>query len=278
MIADNQTNYLFLADKLPVKCNVFFQSFKLLLADCGINPELIPKTKDIWAVDFMPIQVRTDKFVRFKYYPTYLRTKALQKTISDVDHICESIGIQTIKSDIILDGGNITRTTDKVIMTERVFKENPSIERKKLISDLHELLEIEKLYFIPVQPYDFSGHADGMVRFFDEDTLLVNDFSKEKPSFYEAFEMAISKLRLNCIKIPYNPYENLKDISAKGDYINYLQMKDVVILPKFGIYEDDIVLRQFEDIFKDSKVTSIECNEIAEDGGVLNCITWNIRK
>jgi len=277
MITDNQTNQLFLSDKLPDKFPDFYRAFKLLLIDCGIKPELLQPTNDIWAVDYMPIQVRSDKFVRFKYYPSYLRTKTLEKTISDVDTICEFLGIQTVKSDIILDGGNISRTSDKVIMTEKVFKENPTIERKKLISDLHELLEIDKLYFIPVQPYDFTGHSDGMVRFYDEDTLLINDFSKEKPSFFKAFELAISKMGLNCIRIPYNPDSNTNDLGAKGDYINYLQMEDIVIVPKFGIDEDDIVLRQFEDIFIGKKVTSIDSNAIAEEGGVLNCITWNIR-
>lgn len=55
-------------------------------------------------------------------------------------------------------------------MTDRVFKDNPTYERKKLIKDLYELLQVDKLYFVPEQPGDFTGHSDGMVRFVDEHT------------------------------------------------------------------------------------------------------------
>src|SRR5687767_1359296 len=148
MITDNQTNFLFLADTLPKKYLNFYQRFLKVLDNCKIAVELLPQTKDIWAVDYMPIQVEVDKFVRFSYRPSYLmRYKKWIKTISDVDSICNDLGIQTVKTDIVVDGGNVTRTTNKVIMTDRVFVDNPSYDRKQLIRKLYELLEIDKLYF-----------------------------------------------------------------------------------------------------------------------------------
>lgn len=41
--------------------------------------------------------------------------------MSDVDKICGLIGIETIKSNIIIDGRNVTKTTDKVIITDQIF-------------------------------------------------------------------------------------------------------------------------------------------------------------
>ncbi len=131
----------------------------------------------------MPIQVDSSKFVRFVYNPSYLKSKKIQKTISDVDEICEQIGIETIKSNIVLDGGNVTRTTDKVIMTDRIFIENPNYNRKQLIKELHDLFQVDKLFLVPEQPKDFTGHSDGMVRFIDEQTVIINDYKLEKPEF-----------------------------------------------------------------------------------------------
>jgi len=227
----------------------------------------------------MPVQTELDKFVRFTYNPSYLQTKKLLKTISDVDTICSNICIDTVKTDIILDGGNVTRWTNKVIMTDRVFKDNPSYERKQLIKELYDLLQVDKIYFVPEQPGDFTGHSDGMVRFVDENTVIINDYKhkKEKEWFYRAFEIAIHNTGLDYIIIPYNVYDNKSIDHANGDYINYLQMENTVIIPTFSIKEDDLAVRQLETIFAGQNIQTVESNEIAYDGGILNCITWNIK-
>jgi agmatine deiminase len=277
MITDNQTNFLYLADTLPKKYAAFYRRFEEVLKNCNIRYDLLPNTKDVWAVDYMPIQIDPNRFIQFVYNPSYLQTKKYLKTISDVDAICNEINIETFKSNIILDGGNITRWKNKVIMTDRVFKDNPSYERKQLITQLYELFQIDQLYFVPEQPTDFTGHSDGMVRFIDENTVVINDYSQDKEWFHRAFEIAIHNTGLNYIKIPYNVYNNHSINHANGDYINYLQMENTIIIPTFGIKEDDEAIRQIETIFTGQTISTIDSNEIANDGGILNCITWNIR-
>ena len=278
MVASSQTNLLYLADTLPKKYPAFFQRFEKLLKECKINFQLLPGTKDVWAVDYMPVQVRRNEFVRFVYHPQYLQTDQYVKTITDTDAVCKSIGINTIKNKIVLDGGNVVNSANKVIMTERVFKENPSYEREDLANELKQLFQTDELFFIPEQPYDYTGHADGMIRFVDDNTILIKDYKNESANFRKAFEKAIRKTGMENILIPYNPYKNENKDQANGAYINYLQMEDVVIVPIFGLEEDESVVKQFEQIFKDSKVLAINANEIAKDGGVLNCISWNILK
>ncbi len=279
MITDNQTNFLYLADTLPKKYPDFYARFEKALMNAKIDFKLLPKTKDAWAVDYMPIQIELNSFVRFLYRPPYLtKYKKYLKTISDVDAICDEIGLSTNKTDIILDGGNVIKSSNKVIMTDRVFVDNPNIDRKKLLNQLHELLQVDKLYFIPEQPKDFTGHADGMVRFIDDNTVVINDYSREKAWFYRAFEIAIHNTGLDYIRIPYNVYDNKSDNYANGDYVNYLQMENNVFIPTFGINEDDAAVKQFEKIFSGQNITTIDSNEIAFDGGILNCISWNIKK
>lgn len=278
MISDKQTNFLYLADTLSKKYPNFYECFEQVLNKCKIKFDILPQTKDVWAVDYMPIQIEMKKFVQFVYNPPYLQSKKDLETISDVDIICELIGIDTIKTNILLEGGNVTRTVNKVIMTERVFADNPTYGRKQLMKDLHNLLQVDKLYFVPEQPNDFTGHSDGMVRFVDEQTLIINDYKLEKKEFRRAFELAIRKTGLDFIKIPYNPYNNDNFDQANGDFINYLQMEKTVIVPTFGINEDDEVVKQFEKIFAGETILTLPSYEIANDGGVLNCITWNILK
>lgn len=277
MITDRQTNFLYLAGTLPIKYPDFYKRFESVLNDCNILFDFLPQTKDVWAVDYMPIQTDLNNFVRFVYNPSYLQAKKYLKTISDVDEICKAIGIETFKTDIIIDGGNVTRWTNKVIMTGRVFKDNPTFERKQLIRELYELLQVDKIYFVPEQPGDFTGHSDGMVRFVDENTVIINDYKQEKEEFYRAFEIAIHNTGLDYITIPYNVYDNKSNDHANGDYINYLQMENTVIIPTFDIKEDELAVRQLETIFTGQNIQTVESNEIAYDGGILNCITWNIK-
>ena len=279
MIPDDKTNFLYLADTLPKKYSTFFHQFEKVLNNCNIIFELIPQTKDVWAVDFMPIQIQKNKFVQFVYNPDYLRnTKKWRKTISDVDAICKAINISAQKSSIILDGGNVIRTNDKVIMCDKIFTENPTITEKDLIKELQNIFQVDRLIFIPTQPKDFTGHADGMVRFYDSNTVLINHYSKKDMEFQLHFRMALHNAGLDYIEIPYNPYENTKDKNANGIYMNFLQMQQAIIIPTFGIKEDDAVVKQFEELFKGQQVATVDSNDIAYEGGILNCITWNILK
>ena len=276
MVTDIQTNILYLADCLPKQHPIFFADFESVLRSCDISIQLLPDTKDIWAVDYMPIQVSLNKFIQFVYNPDYLQSKKWLKSISDVDNICKKIRYIPIKSHIVLDGGNIIKTTDKIIMCDKVFIENPSYSRRQLTNELKELFEVDKLYFVPQQPKDFTGHADGMIRFLDSNTVIINDYSKENKDFQRAFQIALNNAGLEYIEIPYNPYDNIKDEDAKGIYINYLQMEKAVIVPTFGMKEDEIAVKQIEELYKGQVIKTINSNEVAKKGGMLNCISWNI--
>ena len=278
MITDNQTNTLYLADCLIKKQPAFFERFKKVLDDHSIKPKYLPNTKDIWAVDYMPIQINENKFVQFNYNPDYLQSKTHLKTISNVDEICSHLGIHPIKSNLTVDGGNIIRAKNKVIMSDKVFKENPLISEKDLIKQLKDTLEIEKLFFVPWDKSDAIGHADGMLRFMDDDRVIINNYAEEKPEFQRSFRMALNNAGLDWEELPYSPYKNKPYTSAEGIYVNYLQMQDVIIFPIFNQVEDDIAVKKMEQIFKPHKIITIKSNEVAQKGGVLNCITWNIKK
>lgn len=278
MILDNETNFLYLADCLPTKYPHFYRGLIKSLQENSIKYSLLPHTKDVWAVDYMPIQVNDKKYVQFIYNPDYLRAKKYRNAISNVDNVCSSINIKTQHSKLIIDGGNIIKTKSRVIMCDKIFRENPHKDEIQLLKELQALFEVDKIIIIPTQPNDNFGHADSIVRFLDDDTVLINDFSKEEKKFQLQLNIALNNAGLNCITAPYNPYRNYNYDDAKGVYINYLQMKDVIFLPIFGMRNDDDAIIKFERIFTKNKIVPVECASLAKDGGALNCISWNIKK
>ena len=283
MTTDSQTNFLYLADTLKVKYPPFSQAFEKVLHDCKIPFEFLTPTKDVWAVDYMPVQIDKNRFVQFVYNPDYLRdTIKWRKSISDVNAICKALNIQPEKTDILLDGGNVVRAKDKVIMTDKVFLENPAILQKELIKRLEMLFETDRVVLVPRHPLDFTGHADGIVRFLDDRTVLINagaeNANKEEKEFNMQLRWALHNAGLEYIKLPTNTSKNTKDSQANGEYLNYLQMENVIILPTFGIDDDEIVFKKFAELFPGYTIATIDSNSIADDGGILNCITWNIIK
>jgi len=67
-----------------------------------------------------------------------------------------------------------------------------------------------------------------------------DDYSHEENQyFYVNFRMAVHNAGLKYIVIPYNPYNNEKNYDVRGLYINYLKMKDFVLLPVFDLEEDE---------------------------------------
>jgi agmatine deiminase len=279
MIRDNQTNFIYIADTLQVKYPNFSKEFITKLDENGVRYSILPDTKDAWAVDYMPIQVSENKFVRFTYKPDYLiQYKKWSRTISDVDSICEKIGIKTVKSEIVIDGGNISKWDDRVLMTTKVFTENKGIPELQLIENLKELLEINEINFIPVEQGDWLGHVDGMARFIAYDTVLVNDYQNEDRSDYIDFLAALHNCKLKWLTFPFNPYNN-KDLNeATGVYLNYLDIEGFIFLPIFGLSTDDQAIEIAEKIFPDKKVVPVMSREPAKDNGIINCLTWNIKR
>jgi len=279
MITDKETNKLYLSPLLEKDYPLFFQNFKKVLDQHSIQPDYLSDTKDVWCVDFMPIQISEKQFVQFKFDPTYLKPKKYHKTISDPSLICNHLNLTPKTTDIIADGGNVTRSKNKVIMTTRVIKENPQYTVKQLTDTITELLELDQLILITEQPDDFTGHSDGMVRFLDENTILLNDYSKEpNQEFVSHLQAALHNTELDIIEIPTSIFDNVDTDDATGDYINYLQMDGFIFLPTFKRKEDDQVVKQFEDLFKGTTIVPVESNQLSKDGGILNCISWNIKK
>jgi len=276
MVVDSQTNFLYLADSLPKAFPSFTKAFLNIINEAEIPFAFLPGTKDVWAVDYMPIQLSEDNYLQFTYQPDYLQDQKGQQTITDVTTICQRLKISPTASTIVLDGGNVVKASNKVILCDKVLKENPRYTKTSLADELKMLFNVEQIIFVPRQPYDFIGHADGMVRFVTSDTVLVNDYSNESKRFQDEIKGALKNAGLTTIDFPYSPYHNKHMLDATGTYINYLEMQDIILLPVFGLKEDGRALSLLNELFFNKKVISIISHDVAKHGGVLNCISWNI--
>ena len=153
--------------------------------------------------------------------------------------------LNVTESNIVLDGGNVVKWFDKAIITDRILKDNPDMSVSALYFGIKNELGVSQLTVIPELKKEMTGHADGILRFIEHNHLVINDFSK---------------------------------IDDRGDYVNFLEMEDLVLIPAYNSEMDAVAELVYKEIFRDKKVVeSIDCSEIAKEGGSLNCITWNVK-
>lgn len=279
MITDSQTNIVYFSKLLKAKKS--FPKIELILKKYQIKCEILENTKDIWARDFMPVQTDINKFVQFRYEPSYLE-KYLHLQ-SNPKEVCKSNGFTPIYSDINLDGGNIIKWYDRVILTDRIFSENPQYtDRKHLISEIEKKLNAE-VFLIPQIKSDFTGHADGLVRFYNEKTIIGNNLNDEFKYWGNAMKKVIQQYGFEYINMPVFDYKaqyKNKSMSAIGCYMNYLEIGNLIVFPVFEFEEnkDDEAFDLISSLYPKKNIERININEIAFEGGLMNCISWNIKE
>lgn len=275
MITNFETDKVYLSKDLLCKAyiepsrnlhNVFFNH--------DIANGLLVKTDSplhIWARDYMPVQVSKKKMIRFSYNPDYLKDEPEYKP--DTSAILEELGINqlnVIDSDIILDGGNVISCGDKVIMTDKIFKENPHYSRTGLIHKLSDLLEAE-LVLIPWDKYEEYGHADGMVRYMGEGMVLINNYCDFDKSLRSRLLDALSP-HFKVKELQYGSYTK-----NSWAYLNFLHVGKHIFVPMLSEELDDIAFNQIAEAFPSCECHKVfQMEQVVKDGGALNCITWNV--
>lgn len=262
----------------PVTCGRLVE----ILQKHHVDFKFLKGTEDIWCRDYMPVQNRFGKLIQFKYEPSYLTEKEeWKKSISDVKKVCQLNNLTPAEfSRINLDGGNVLVCDDRAIISKRIYEENPDLTKDYIDSELERLLECEVI-MIPAyaKKYDMTGHADGMVRFVDRNTIIGNKLENEFANWRKEMQEVIAKYNLRYIDVPL--LTDMKDrkhpLSAQGVYVNFLEVNNLIVLPIFGRPEDDEVKKIMKETFPDRVIEPIDYNDVALEGGLVNCTTWVMR-
>ena len=236
----------------------------------SIPYKLLDNTRDIWLRDFMPVRTKSGKYVSFRYEPSYLDDDADLKTDFRKDIAPQFPFKNLVYSNINLDGGNIVFSPSReiAVISDRIFMENRNYSSAELVQELEQLLEAQ-IIIIPSLKSDMTGHADGMVRFRDDNTAVVNDTPYQN-GLEQRILKRLKEHRINTIPFPY--FDSKGD-SAVGCYLNFLKTEQILFLPVFGADMDCKAIDTAQNIFS-KIIVPVNINEIAEQGGVLNCVSW----
>lgn len=285
---DYKTNRVFFSACFTEKYRKCAKAIKNALSENGIVIEKkIRNTKDIWARDYMPIQVGKNKFMRYIYHPDYLvKVDKYRQYITD-NPICDFLkDKEIVDCNVVLDGGNIVVCGNKMILTEKVFAENAGLSPFEITKRI-ESASGKQVIWIPVDPHEVEEaqknnslplcHADGILHAIDEETILLSN--------YRDYDLAYRSKLIERV----SPYFKIKEFEF-GDkqtknswiYINYLQVGNVVLMPILNESADELAAEELREYLQVDTILKIDSNELTFDaadfnvGGSLHCISWNV--
>lgn len=294
MILDRQTNVCFLSKRLIEREDGMEIAACIMAHDVDVR--FLELTRDIWARDYMPIQIEVNKFVGFEYCPDYLYCDGYIGTITNQARVCAGMGIDVVHSGLILDGGNVVKTSRGIIMVDKVIRENKHLRCVKVIDSLENIFQTEVI-LLPWDREEIFGHADGIVREISPGKVLLTNYSRYSTRLAKQFDKILSRR----FDVEILEFKVEKQHSYNWCYINYLQMGTKLFLPQLTpmrldsrsqandvcgldyrqtgktVLEDEIAVERFRSLFLDCEIIPISCPRIVKDGGALNCISWNIR-
>ncbi len=289
MISDNETNKVYFSNQSTYDFKPELKELMAILDEYGIEYGFINGTRDYFCRDYMPIQIDEDTVVRFKFRPDYLLNNPLQrKNVTNTSLVYRRNDLlknfRTIESDIILDGGNVVKCKSKVIITGKVLTDNPQLDKitsaetrrgmSPQTAGLPDAFPGVEIIIIPRYPNEPTGHADGLVRFVDEERVMTINLDYEIQPWKDDFKKALSDAGLKIISLPTLPDYSEDDWA----YINFLQVKNLIIIPALDKTKDPIIEEFFKRTFPDYKIRMVKANRILAQGGGLNCFSWTMKK
>ena len=337
-ITDNTANKVFISSLIDRESGGLDKKVREKVKSCieefagKDNCELLINTKDVWARDYMPIQLTKEAYLGYTYKPDYLDSgSGYEKCVTNwrLHNVhAEKFNFKKIKCvqmPLVLDGGNVVKAVlnDKpcMIMCEKVLKENNVDSKngtevdgfrnwwKEWWKENFDGTEME-LVLLPWEGRELNpiGHADGMVRYIGNNSVLMTnykdfdksyeDYSGEKDDFWKKMRSALVNAGFKDKDIKelefWDKFKDDKIFNLLFDrswcYINFLQLENRILVPRLGYDKlDNEALKQIKDAFKLSKesyeieligvdMTSIveNMNDENNSGGALNCLTWTI--
>jgi len=225
-------------------------------------------TDDVWMRDYGPtsILIGTDQRPAFIWNPYYIRAQNYYKFDADAAAaLSMNLDIPVYRLPMVIEGGNIiTDGKGTVMIMESVLDVNPDIDKQKLKTIAKDYFGCTRLITFPQCKGEITGHIDMIIKFVDEDIVMV--CSSEKGfKWYNDFENMASELSkmksvngkpYTVIRVPMpKTSNNSKNVWS---YINSLTLNKKVIVPIFNVPEDKEALEIYRSAMPNHEIAGID--------------------
>lgn len=256
---------------------------------------------DTWARDHGAITVETDN--GYAIYDFMFNGWGL-KFAADKDNLITGNlwkqGVFQASSlvipDLVLEGGSIESDGKGTVLTTSNCllspNRNPHFSRAEIEQKIKDLFGLQRLLWLEsghLEGDDTDAHIDTVARFCDEHTIAYVQCTDEQEVHYESLRNMEAELQQfrTADKEPYRliPLPMADAVYAQDDqrrlpatYANFLIMNEVVLMPTYGLPQDELAIAQLQQAYADRKVIGLDCRALLLQHGSLHCITMQYPK
>jgi agmatine deiminase len=198
------------------------------------------------------------------------------------DWLLEYLGARAARSPLFLEGGAIESngagtflTTASCVLNDN---RNPGLTRQAFENALGELVELARVVWLDrgLEHDHTDGHVDMVARFASAETVLCMEPMRDVPNAGVMRDIA-SVLRTEGFSIVPLPAPPAVADRAGGplpaSYCNFYVANDAVIVPVYGVPEDEAALDAIGMAFGDRQAIGLPARDLLCGGGVFHCVT-----
>lgn len=192
--------------------------------------------------------------------------------------------------EFVLEGGSIESDGKGAILTtsECLLSKNRNdlFSKNKIENYLKQNLGAERIQWLNsghLAGDDTDSHIDTLARFCNVHTIAYVGCNDPKDEHFEALQQMEKELMAmtdfegnpyNLVKLPF-PDACYDDVGNRlpATYANFTIINGAVLVPVYGLPQDNEALRVIQFCFPDKEIIGINCRTLIEQHGSLHCVT-----
>lgn len=195
--------------------------------------------------------------------------------------------------DFVLEGGSIETDGNGTLLTTSSCLLTASRNTGMSLEDVEDVLEdrLGMVYFLWLENSalagdDTDGHIDMLARFIDPETIAYTACNNKSDANYAsltAMKAELEALRNQddeaYILVPLlmpEPLFNKQGKQLPASYANFLIVNKAVLVPTYGVAEDENAITTLKLHFPEHEVVGVACRALIEQFGSLHCATMQL--
>ncbi|MCK3685415.1 agmatine deiminase family protein [Maribellus sp. YY47] len=192
--------------------------------------------------------------------------------------------------DFVLEGGSIESDANGTILTttECLMEKNrnPQFSKAEIEAILKQNLGAKKILWLDhgyLAGDDTDSHIDTLARFCNQNTIVYVGCNNPDDEHYEALLQMKNQLQqftnadgkpYDLVELPFaDPCFDEEGNRLPATYANFTIINDAVLVPVYGVSQDEEALDIFTKIFPEREIIPVNCRVLIEQHGSLHCVT-----
>ncbi|MEA2091449.1 MAG: agmatine deiminase family protein [Campylobacterota bacterium] len=249
------------------------------------------QTDDTWARDCSALSVLDTNQIKLLDFTFNAWGKKFQSSKDDLmtKSISKHYEAKLESIPFVLEGGAVESNGDGFILTTSACmlnkNRNPELDAVQITQKLNDFFGSHKVLYLNhgyLAGDDTDSHIDTLARFIEEKTIMYVRCKDENDEHFEELKLMEYELQefakiydFTLIPLPMPDALSFEEERLPATYANFLFINGAVLVPTYGVKQDEEALDIFRSAFKERDVIEVDCSTLIKQHGSLHCVTMN---